>query len=330
MDLTGRLVAEDGADQTEYRVTTRVTQAGIEAQSGHRLLLHAAGAADPQTGRTMVLVAESGTGKTTAAARLCRTLGYVTDETVALSEDLVALPYAKPLSVVIDASDPYDKSQHGPDELGLVPCPTQPEVALLVLLERVPDRNEPPHLEPVRLLDALVALIPQTSALPRLTRPLQRLAALAEATGGVRRLHYRDIEDATQLLVDTLQTSEPMAVDRTAHPPTASQALDETYAEAQPTDVRIDPTALLTRGAYTDAVEADGEVLVLIGASPIRLSGLGATIWLATAEPVGIEDLIRRCVSDHGSHPDARRLIEDAIGELAAYGLLVSAAPGVG
>lgn len=309
----------DERDVIEYTLASRVTYLGIREQTGRRLMLHAAGLADPETSRTAVLVAASGTGKTTAAARLGQRFGYVTDENVSLDADLTVLPYPKPLSVVIAAEDPLHKSQHGPDELGLLPCPPSPTAGLIVLLSR--DGSVEPVLEPVAPMDALLELIPQTSALPSLERPLQRLVELLAQTGGAGRLRYREIDAAGDLLAEALAASAPVDLGARAHPPVAQP--DDLYGEvaAEPGgDIRAD--AVLIRGAYVDAVEIEGEVLVLVGATPVRLSGLGASLWLASAEPQSLGDLVEVCRVEHGEHPDAESLVRDAVQSLQSYGLL--------
>ncbi|MDF8264701.1 hypothetical protein [Luteipulveratus flavus] len=283
VDLTGALTTEESADETEYRVTTRVTRAAIDAQRGRRLLLHAAGVADPVTGRMLILVAESGGGKTTAAAVLGRRLGYVTDETVALDDDLTALPFPKPLSVVRRGDDPYDKSQHGPDELGLLPAPARPTAAAVMLLARDPERDEPPALEAAHVLDGLLALVPQTSALPEIDRPLSRLAALIERTGGIRRLRYREVADAADLLSDVLGEVRATPPSVVAHPPTTPRP-GYPYAPPRPFTGPVPPT--VQRADYTDAVESAGDVVVLVGANPYRLTGPAARLWLAAGRPV--------------------------------------------
>lgn len=315
--------SQDDADRRDYGLASALTLAGITRAAGTRLMLHAAGVADPGTGRVAVLVAASGTGKTTAARRLCTAgFGYVTDETVSIGADDDVLAYPKPLSVVIAGDSPHHKSQHGPDELGLPPCPADPRAALFVLLDR--DGDDPgaaPALDRVPLLDGLIALIPQTSALPAMPRPLQTLAGAVQRAGGVWRLRYHDVEDATDLLRDAVLadpvepsdvTAFPAPLDRSSRPPSVTSTSSAGLADG----------SQVIRAPYLDAIGIDDEVLVLIDTRPVRLSGLGATIWTGSARATSVNDLIARCVAEHGEHPQAGDLVRDAIRELLRHDTL--------
>ena len=74
----------------------------------------------------------------------------------------------------------------------------------LCLLERSDDHGGPACTEQLGTLDAIVALVPQLSHLPRMERPLQRLAALVESLGGVHRVTYRDAADVAGVVDDWL------------------------------------------------------------------------------------------------------------------------------
>ncbi|MGD3860664.1 hypothetical protein QT580_22560, partial [Xanthomonas citri pv. citri] len=139
-------------------LTTAVTLAGIERHRGRSLMFHAAGLADPVTGGTAVLVAASGTGKTTAARRLGHDLGYVSDETVCVdAADLGIAPYPKPLSVVRGPGEP--KEQVSPDDLGLRPLRGPAALRALLLLERDPAQEHPHVTDPLPLVTALATLV---------------------------------------------------------------------------------------------------------------------------------------------------------------------------
>ena len=115
-----QIVGSDESTVMEW-LTARVTLEGIESQHGRLWMLHACGLADPASGATVVLVAPSGTGKTTAARVLGRTFGYVSDETVAIGPDGAVVAYPKPLSLLEGGVRP--KRQRSPRELGLVDAP---------------------------------------------------------------------------------------------------------------------------------------------------------------------------------------------------------------
>lgn len=335
---------QDDAHRRDYGLASALTLAGITHAAGSRLMLHAAGVADPGTGRVAVLVAASGTGKTTAAHRLCRAgFGYVTDETVSIDADDEVLPYPKPLSLVINGDSPHHKSQHGPDELGLAPCPAPARAALFVLLDRDRATDQPteqpdqktddaptaevmPRLERVPLLDGLIALIPQTSALPAMRRPLQTLAGTVRRAGGVWRMRYREVEDTAPLLRDALRATEPDPSEVIAFEPTdagSSRPSSAGTADAATTDeAEWDDGARVIRAPYVDAVGVEDEILVLIDTRPTRLSGLGSTIWAHSDRAMSVAALIELCVAEHGDHPQAAHLVRTAVRDLVEHSVL--------
>ncbi|GAA2126919.1 hypothetical protein [Nocardioides bigeumensis] len=196
----GHLAGSDELSILDW-LSSRLTLEAIESRLGQLWMLHASAVADPATGSAIVLVAPSGTGKTTAARALGQHFGYLTDETAAIAADGTVLPYPKPLSVLVDGHRP--KRQLSPDELGLLPTPTTARVAAVVLLDR---RREPtaPEVTHVRTIEALPALAEQTSALKRLPRPLHLVAEHLHAVGGLRRLTYSDAEDLPPVVGELL------------------------------------------------------------------------------------------------------------------------------
>jgi len=183
------------ADSDELRMmhwlSSKLTVAAISAHFGELWMLHACAVAEPTTGATAVLVAASGTGKTTAAVALGRHFGYVTDETAAIRLDGTLLPYPKPLSVLVDGQGP--KQQQSPSDLGLLAAPATPWLAAIALLDR--NGSGAPRVDAVRTVEALPALAEQTSALQRHGRPLHMVAEHLHRTGGLRRISYREAED---------------------------------------------------------------------------------------------------------------------------------------
>ena len=77
-----------------------------------------------------------------------------------------------------------------------------------MLLERRDDVSAP-RLEPIGLIEAMGAVLPQTSALPSLDRPLDRLARVLATGHGPYRLVYRDIEDCVDLLTELAHVPRP-------------------------------------------------------------------------------------------------------------------------
>lgn len=194
----GRVEGSDLPDLMQM-LTQAVTRAAIDAQKGRLVMLHAAGIQDPASGATVALVAPGGTGKTT----LVRTLGpgraYITDETVAVREDYTVLPYPKPLSVRREPSSPW-KDETAPGSLGLAAPRDPAHLAAVVMLDRRDDHDGAPEVEDLHTLDAIAALTPETSHLPEMDKPLQRMAALCDSVGGVVRVTYREAEHLAPLV----------------------------------------------------------------------------------------------------------------------------------
>lgn len=307
VDATADPPVSSGDDNAfDYRVTTGVTMAALKATAGTRVNLHAAGLADTE-GRALALVAASGTGKTTATLRLGRLLGYLSDETVSIDADLVVHPHAKPLSVVIEGR-PGEKLQCSPDELGLLPTPPSARLARLVILDRITDAGAE-GLHRVPLLDGILRLLPQTSSLAQCPDPVRWLASVAERCGGIHVLQYRDIEAHVGTLLDLLAT--PVAPGRTEivhHPPLP--LLDPV------------PEGMVVRAPYLDAIEVDEDVLVFRESVGYLLNQLGATLWQAAAVPRTVADLVAAARLAHGDHPEAERLVGDALEVLRHQGLL--------
>ena len=186
--------------------TQRITKALIEQQWGNLLMLHAGAVTDPSTGRTLAYVAPGGTGKSTLTRLLGRELGYVTDETVGVDpESLRVLPYPKPITW---AAEPGTrKVEHAPESLGLVETPAEPVLARLAVLRR---RNgaEATFTE-LSVLDAMEMVVPETSSLSKLPRPLHLLAELFERVGGVTLIEYGEAADIVGWCRDSLGFDEP-------------------------------------------------------------------------------------------------------------------------
>lgn len=188
------------------RLSQDVTRHLIAAQTGRLLMFHAGAVSHPATGASVVFVAPSGTGKTTLSRHLGRTHGYLTDETVGIEPATGRLhPYPKPLSIAPAHDDRWRKVETSPDALGLLPAHPTPWVARVVLLTREHHPGAPAHAEELGTLDAVAALIPETSALNRLPRPLHTVADLLDRTGPLVRLTYREASDLVPLVSALLE-----------------------------------------------------------------------------------------------------------------------------
>ncbi len=190
------------------RLSQEVTRHLIAAQTGRLFMLHAGAVSHPRTGASVVFVAPSGTGKTTLARLLGRTHGYLTDETVGIDPATGRIhPYPKPLSIAPAHSDRWRKVETSPDALGLLPEPPNPTVSRIVLLRRDQAPHAPVSADELNLLDGVGALIPETSALNRLPRPLQTVADLLNRTGPALRLTYHEASDLVPVLTALLEES---------------------------------------------------------------------------------------------------------------------------
>ena len=181
----------DDLAEVLHHLSPAVTQRAIAANQGALVMLHAAALAHPTTGSTVVLVAPSGTGKTTASRTLGTRFAYVSDETAAITRDGVVLPYRKPLSVI--EGGPV-KAQYPPSELGLLTTEHECRLRALLVLERSTLHEGAPQLVRLDTVDAIAALAPETSYLPSLHRPLHRLAEVIHLAGGAHHVTYREAE----------------------------------------------------------------------------------------------------------------------------------------
>jgi len=302
-----QVTPDDGVrpEVQDYLLTTQVTALAVERAAGKLLMLHACGLSDPH-GRVLALVGPSGAGKSTAAATLGRALGYVTDEVVAIDDGGAVVAFPRPVALD-DELGSGAKRQFGPDSLNLLPCAPELSIGRLVLLDRRPDHVGDPRLTPVPMAEALLELVPQTSALSALEGPLQRLGRLVDLCGGVFRLTFRDITDAEGVLLDLLATAGRTAGQWSVPDDVVMDDDDVTWALL---DGRV------RRRPAADVIETDGELVVLAGSVPVRLSGIGRTVWELAGAALSLDVLVRGVEAAHGHHPEARALVVRAVGEL--------------
>jgi hypothetical protein len=279
----------------------------LEATAGERFNLHAGGVADEQ-GRVLAIVAPSGTGKTTATRLLATRLGYLSDETISIAPDGTVQPHAKPLSVLVDPGRSAEKHQLSPDDLGLRPTPENGRLARLVVLRRgVPDPRGRVRLG---AMEGLMLLIEQSSSVSAATDPLLTLLSLIDLTGGVWALEYDEItehlDDLERLLAEDIAPLDRPQPPR--HP-----------GDLTPVEVSTD---LLHRVPWVDAIELEGELLVLLEERAVRLDNLMATLWLELQSPRSLADLALAAQLRHGDHPDAHALVEKALAVMEDEGLV--------
>lgn len=305
-----------------YAFSRAVTQAAIDRHAGTALLLHAAGLVSDDARRGVVLVASSGTGKSTAARRLGQRLGYLSDELMLVDEREELQGLTKPISLIVPEF-PGGKDESSPDELGLGPTPAvPPRLAALVCLARTQEAV-PPRLDLISVHELIAEVVPQTSSLWRVDRPLRRLADAALRGGGPFRLSYAEIVDAEPLVRGLLE-AEPMpdgVRDWIEHGPSEDERWQE-RAGATTAVGGLDDDALISRAPWTDAIEQDGEVSVLVGPAFTRIAGIAASIWLACARPLTVAELSDELAREHGPHPEADALVQAALRELGQRELI--------
>lgn len=285
------------------------TSRAIESARGTHLLFHAACLAAPDTGAAIVLVAASGTGKTTATRRLGPHFAYLTDETAIIAPDgLTVTPYPKPLSL-LGSRGVRPKTQRGPDDLGLGPTLPDARLARIAVLDRVRDPAGPvtPRAEAIELVAALEALVPQTSSLSLLPRGLVTLCRVLDAVGGAQRLVYAEAEDLRGV-VDGLLAAPPTPVTP------AWEALTEEELRAS---VGAAGPGAVARCAVDDGILTDsGRLVLLVSERLVVLEGLGPSVWLLLDEPRTAADVVARLRAEGPVPEDAEARVREAMDAL--------------
>lgn len=285
------LLVEGNLPTLLERTTQRITAALISEQAGKLMLFHAGAVCDPLTGRSIAYVAPSRTGKTTLTLELGKRFGYLTDETVAVDEDLRIYAYPKPLSVRDPGGAP--RQEISPDELGLLPAHPNPRLHRLVVLERDENHEGPPRVEELAFFDAVVQLAPQMSSLGALPHGLHRLRAMTDAIGPALVLRYRESESIIGLFETLLEI--PLVVRRT-------DASDFLVGD-----------------------EGSGEALILLDDHVVRLGELGAVITQEADRSIELDDLAARLEDRFGNPGDGvglRLRTRGAVDELLKQGVL--------
>ena len=319
---TGPVVTPITADRTQMlsELSQQVTLAALEQRRGELWMLHAAGLAGAD-GRVVVLVGPSGRGKTTAVRTLAASFGYVSDESVAIDDDGHVWPYRKPLSVIEDSGKP--KAQRSPSELGLGALPDAAlRVAAIVLLDRDERALEHPVIEDVDLGEALGDLVSQSSYLTSMPAPLHSIAALATATGGIRRVRYREAASLLPVIESLLANPTPLI--EPAHLPVAERAK---RGETPTPEITASPR--YSRTPVVDALDLTGPDRIAIlrsapnGTGALRvLGGVAPAVW-RVADAASVSELTAAAIAVYGQ-PDAdpTAMVQAAADELVGAGVL--------
>ena len=321
-----RSITLRSAAELAQRITSEVTLAAITELSGDALMLHAAAIA-LDDGRVIGFVGPSGRGKTTASQALGRVHGYVTDETLAIRPDRTVVPYRKPLSI---GRSPDVKRSEPASSLGLRDTSAADlRLAALVLLDRRPGIDRP-FVESLSLTEALPELVPQTSYLAALSRPLRLLAELVNATGGVRRVVYSEADTLPDLIDDILTTVQPEASQLSDVAATYRRDCD-CFAELLPgAPLFTTPLDQVRSGSYqrtnqSDALMVDGRLVILLRHDVFVLDGLGPIVWLAADGLIEeeVRDVVARQLPEPPEGVDPSAAIAAALSQLVGAKLLL-------
>lgn len=308
----------------EFRaiLTKAAVQAALVASTGRDMLLHGACLASPATGRGVVLCAASGVGKSTATRHLGRTLSYLTDETTIVQpEGLEVVPFPKPLSL-LGPQGRYPKDQVSPDDLGLQQPAGPVRLSAIAMLDRRPDATGP-RIEDMGLIEALVALAPQTSALAALPRGLVTLCHALDLLGGARRVVYREAYDLDRPVQQLLNE------ERVPSPPIWTPLPVEHLIPSALTDTGRTPR-VRRRGADCGIDVHDGRWVVLTDERLVVLEGLGVAIWCLLEEPRTVPELWEALTARSDPPADGLRLLAAALDALGEEGLVVMDGPSAG
>lgn len=274
-------------EQLEQDIASRLTLLGIEARRRDLLMWHAVGLSD-EAGRVAILSAPSGTGKTTAARTLGRHFGYVSDETVAVTPSGTIEPYPKPLSVITQSGQP--KTQLGPDELHLRTPSSGLRPTVLAILTRDADHAGAPTVQPVPTVEALFELVPQISYLSETPGAVQSVLHVIESCGGVLRVTYAESADLVPVLAELLSGAadrDPVAVQSVPLP-----------IETRDVSERVEGDILHLADEVVDAVEVDGDLVVLANGQLLRLAGLGDAIFRSLDVPRDADGLFAEFIAE--------------------------------
>lgn len=307
------VIRANSPEALAQKITSEVTTGAIRALRGEALMLHASAVA-LDDGRVIGFVGPSGRGKTTAAQVLGRAYGYVTDETLAVRVDRSVVAYRKPLSI---GMWPEVKTTEPASTLGLRGAPTDDlRLAAIVLLDRR-SGIEQPFVESVPIVEALSQLVPQTSHLSDLERPLRTLLEAIIATGGVRRVVYSEASSLPPLIDDLLHQTDadaPVLMDL----PKMSQRDCGCFSgrggkESDPSTV--EQSDAYWRATYVDALLVDDSLVVLLPNHVVVLAGVGPTLWLA-ADGLTREEFQEAALRELPEPPvgvDIAQVISDAL-----------------
>ncbi|QRZ61300.1 hypothetical protein [Rothia sp. ZJ932] len=283
---TGRLLfmRYSSDEQVMESLVSQITITMIMTLVGKYQMFHAAALGDPETGRALALVAESGTGKTTASRFLGQHLTYLTDETVIVDADYSVVPYLKPLSVIVDPARPKEQISPARADLKIPSSEQSFTLTQLVILARDKSENHVvPRLVPVDMVDALLTITGQTSGVAATEHGVEKLIELINDCGGALRLEYSEIEEALPLVQGLLRGGRAAEL---VQPPVE---VEIAYAQRGPAAAH-----LLWRGPGSSAYRVDERVLLMRGDKLSEVSFFAGDIWFELEKPLETAKLRQR------------------------------------
>lgn len=309
------VTVRDGRPVAEMlsNLSTEVTLAALQQQRGELWMLHAAGLSDEQ-GRVVVLVAPSGTGKTTAARTLAQRYRYVSDETVAMDSQGKIFAYRKPLSIIPEGGGTKKQIAPSAFEADVAEAFVM-RLAKIVVLDRHDDGPDEPVISQLSTSEAVQLLGPQSSYLSDMPRALRLIDTHLKMTGGAVRVTYREASSLEPLLDGWLQTQrvDVVAMDSYEVPSSTPLGADRLYRGRMADELRLDDEALTLLLARTEG--EGGRVVVLDGIAPV--------LWEA-ANGRTRDELTEAVVAVFGEPEggDPGLLVSNAVNELLADALL--------
>lgn len=276
------------------------------------LVVEAFGLADDK-GRVILIAGPEVPAHHSALLDLCRgPLSYVGSDLLAVRGDGTVLACPKPVVQSHGRDSDYRVVVHAPDDLRLLTCPDRLRLARIVVLEPA---DGPVSVEGEELLGAMSALAPRVPSWRFPEHLLVRLARLVDACGGAHVVAGGDLDSVRSVLGGLLDApaagTQPWA-------PVTDRPANEMSWGLRDGRVRQMP--------YADAIETDGEVMVLTKV-PARLGLLGATIWRTSLAGASFDQLEAAAVETHGPHPEAGALVRAAVADLTESDIVAHAVP---
>ncbi|MEO0024129.1 MAG: hypothetical protein RL196_570 [Actinomycetota bacterium] len=309
-------LGQTGVDVVLAEIVTGITLSALEHTDTELFLVHSAVLEGANSGEAVAFVAPSGVGKTTLAATLGASFGYVSDETLAvniMSGQIVS--YQKPLSQIVAGAP--TKKQVGPDELGLLKPSDSLRLGRVYYLDRRDDAPDEPHVAALPWQEAIELLVPQVSYLTRRKEPLKDLMTFIKWAGGIQKVAYNSSESLAYLLDSVGQNESGSG--------SGSESESAVGVEISNIELpkKLDMFTLVVPGHAIadrpqDALLVDGHLVVLALGQVVVLSDLASAIWFELFNGRSVHDLCELLIGDLGDETLGREIMIEKIHETLA------------